>query len=700
MNVSSEDVRVSELMERIRAELAGRDKTPGSREAGASIPVPPPATVSLPDLPKPRFQARERYALNDFLALHDRDFIDAAYQGLLKRHADPTGTAHFLEGLRNGQVGKIEILGRLRYSPEGRALRVSVKGLASAYTVQRMYRLPVIGSIMAFGSTMLRLPRIMHNLHALESYQHQRNAEFEALLGDFARTANANQRQLTETVAAHVAAGERARKLLGEHATRLANLGAQHARTQARIEAGQGRIGALEQRGEATDARIDAAATRMEATEGRLNEHGVVTAALDARVQRAEALGEDSAGRLQSVGAQLAAVDSHLATLERARLDLAARLDSAEAAGAATSEKLRILDIELRARVGSFEAELARVAATEPRLAAVEATTATFGQRLTEAHHAASQTAAGLRENHTVLEQRLVELQLAVQTEQGATQMIRQRLSERLARIEGRVHEQALTLASTQRTKPAAEPAAKKTPAKSAPAPSRFDALYFAFEDRFRGTREDIRKRVAYYLPLLRESVVGREGASVLDIGCGRGEWLELLRDEKFSARGIDINEGMLAACREFDLDVIAGDALAHLKRLPDNALGAVTGFHIIEHVSLDTLIELLEQACRVVQPGGLVIFETPNPENLLVGACDFYTDPTHQRPLPPTMTQFLMESAGFVDVEVHRVNANLLPKLFDEPAENDARALRSALAFLRSAFLCAPDYSIVGRVA
>src|SRR5512135_3610155 len=137
MNVGSEDVRVSELMERIRAELAGRDKTPGSRDAGTSIPVPPLAAMPLPHLPKPAFQARERYALNDFLALHDRDFIDAAYRGLLKREAAPTGVAHFLEGLRNGHIRKIEILGRLRYSTEGRALRVPVRGLAVAYTVQR-----------------------------------------------------------------------------------------------------------------------------------------------------------------------------------------------------------------------------------------------------------------------------------------------------------------------------------------------------------------------------------------------------------------------------------------------------------------------------------------------------------------------------------------------------------------------------------
>jgi len=100
------------------------------------------------------------------------------------------------------------------------------------------------------------------------------------------------------------------------------------------------------------------------------------------------------------------------------------------------------------------------------------------------------------------------------------------------------------------------------------------------------------------------------------------------------------------------------------------------------------------------VEPGGLVIFETPNPENIFVGACNFYIDPTHQRPLPPVMTQFLFESGGFSDVEIHRVNANLLPKLFEAATADDPPALRSAVQFLHSAFLSAPDYSVVGRVA
>jgi O-antigen chain-terminating methyltransferase len=156
----------------------------------------------------------------------------------------------------------------------------------------------------------------------------------------------------------------------------------------------------------------------------------------------------------------------------------------------------------------------------------------------------------------------------------------------------------------------------------------------------------------------------------------------------------------MARECIDRGLDVKIEDALAYLKTLPDNAVGALTGFHIIEHLELDVFIALLEEAHRVVRPGGIVIFETPNPENVVVGSCNFYIDPTHQRPLPPVLTQFLVEAGGFADVDIHRVNAHLLPQLFLEPEEHDPPALRAVVDYLRSAFLCAPDYSVIGRVA
>jgi SAM-dependent methyltransferase len=660
-------LNVDELMARIRAEVARRKQFAQSKDvgSGACEPTHSAATVSLsplplPQLPKPQFAHAERYHLNDFLALHDEDFVSAAYRGVLRRSADVQGRQHFLTALRNGSLSKIEILGRLRYSPEGRRQHVPVQGLLPAFGVQHAYRLPVVGSLVAFAMALVRLPRIARNLQSLEGYQHQRNSELEVAIRNLALAAEGNDRQLdTEIARGEGGASELVRqtgKALADLRKRvdagdasieaaLGNRQEQLAELAASMESAGRRIVSLEQAKEQSTQRADDAQQRIE----RL--HGLVA---------------ESESRCNDLHSRIAAFESR-------RDELGSRLDTFDSRHREQESRIALLESHKQ----NVDKQLVDVIAMSQQTSAQLATT--------------------LRDALVSLEQRVDSLGAAIRFEEGDSRSSRLRLTERIARIEGRVHEHGLRLTQT--------PSIVKTRSvKGVPSAtqtlSRFDELYFAFEERFRGSREDIRQRLSYYLPLLHESSGDKEGATILDIGCGRGEWLELLRDEKFTARGIDVNEMMAKNCIERGLDVEVGDAIALLKQLPDNTLGALTGFHIIEHLPLDVLIDLIEQAHRVVRPGGLIIFETPNPENVVVGACNFYLDPTHQRPLPPVLTQFLVESGGFTDVSIHRVNAGLLPQIFDEPAETDAPALRSALSYLRSIFLCAPDYSVVGHVA
>lgn len=194
-------------------------------------------------------------------------------------------------------------------------------------------------------------------------------------------------------------------------------------------------------------------------------------------------------------------------------------------------------------------------------------------------------------------------------------------------------------------------PAARKeTPEEM---PGRLDAFYVSFEDRFRGPRKEIKKRVEFYLPVIRKARAGRPEAPVLDVGCGRGEWLELLKEHKLEASGVDINSAMLAQCRERKLEVAHADAIAHLRTLPEKSLGAVTGFHIIEHLELDVLMDLLAETIRVLVPGGVAIFESPNCKNLVVGATNFNVDPTHRNPVFPETAQFMLSIHGFEKVEL-----------------------------------------------
>lgn len=177
--------------------------------------------------------------------------------------------------------------------------------------------------------------------------------------------------------------------------------------------------------------------------------------------------------------------------------------------------------------------------------------------------------------------------------------------------------------------------------------------FYRAFEDKFRGSRELILSRLDVYLPFVRpiKEVSGQPNA--LDLGCGRGEWLELLDREGFDATGVDLDEGMLKACEQLHLNAHKADAIGYLESLPDASVGVISAFHMVEHIPFEALQQLVQQALRVLVPGGLLIMETPNTENVVVGTSNFYLDPTHQRPIPSKLLSFLTEYEGFARTKV-----------------------------------------------
>jgi O-antigen chain-terminating methyltransferase len=218
------------------------------------------------------------------------------------------------------------------------------------------------------------------------------------------------------------------------------------------------------------------------------------------------------------------------------------------------------------------------------------------------------------------------------------------------------------------------------------------DSFYVAFEDRFRGTRADIKSRQAVYLPLLHEAHAGTVERPVIDVGCGRGEWLELLRENSLTGRGIDLNRTMVELCtREFGLNCEEGDAVEILRNLPAGSAGAVTGFHIIEHLPFKQFIALLDESLRVLAAGGVIVFETPNPANLLVGSRFFYLDPTHRNPMPAEMTAMAAEARGFVNVEIRELHP--YPATFEAEDKVLARQLERF-------FFGPQDYALVAHKA
>jgi O-antigen chain-terminating methyltransferase len=212
------------------------------------------------------------------------------------------------------------------------------------------------------------------------------------------------------------------------------------------------------------------------------------------------------------------------------------------------------------------------------------------------------------------------------------------------------------------------------------------DNFYRAFEDRYRGSHELIKQRLHAYDPFTLPLAQLYPGGQVLDLGCGRGEWLELMSEAGFAARGVDLDEGMLEASRARGLDVELAEALETLRALPDATMALVSAFHLVEHLPFDQVQQVIREARRVLLPGGLLILETPNPENLIIGTTNFYLDPSHLRPLPPMLLAFTVEYQGFARHATVRLQEGAALK------DIDAIGMTELLEGV------SPDYSIVAQ--
>ncbi len=204
---------------------------------------------------------------------------------------------------------------------------------------------------------------------------------------------------------------------------------------------------------------------------------------------------------------------------------------------------------------------------------------------------------------------------------------------------------------------------------------------YVGFEDRFRGSQEDIRSRLVDYVPLFK----GR--SDVLDVGCGRGELLDLFKESGVGARGLDLNSEMVEACTARGLDAVEGDLVGYLESLPDGSLGGLIAIQVVEHLEPSYLMRALDVAFHKLRPGSPIVLETINPACWFAFFSSYIRDLTHVRPIHPETLEYLLTASGFsrarIDYRAPYPEADKLQPL--APSEGDTPVVADFVATFNS---------------
>jgi SAM-dependent methyltransferase len=666
---TSQEIDLGDLMHRIRSEIAKRRSEMQPAPASALAPTfrdnTPLSDRFVPDL-LPRSEAATHNSLEPaliqlnlsglgpkalasftpalsppidvtaLLALHDRAFVWAAYFVLLKRPPDEGGLSTYLRLLRTG-TSKIEILRILRRSDEGRIAATPVHGLQMRLFFLTFSRWPLVGPIAAALVALSSLPSTLRWQRSADGNILSKLEEIESAADESRCTTHRALRALED------AYNRMAQVIVSDpHEEPLRNLAASTESLRDEL---------LElSRAVEMKANRDDWQSHLDRVHSILR-HFDLEKAASTDVARAET----RIGEISEIVDSLARRKADIALLET----FTSRLD------AVSSETLS----RLESYHGGLTSQIQAVrGAHEVAVAAHEGSFLGVERRLQEALEAALNSVRSTLS--TLVETKLDrDIFVAAKAEvkgslERAVADLRDTLAKSLLPVRAQAHELKLFLLDQDRRLGILLDEARRGLTDRPPEEEqlrtlateedhRLDATYAALEDQLRGTRTDIKERQSIYVPYIRAAGAGTDKSPILDLGCGRGEWLELLRDERLHARGVDSNRVFLQGCLERELDAVEADAVMHLRTLKPNSVGAITSFHLIEHLPLKALIALLDESFRVLKAKGIIILETPNPSNLQVGSNTFYLDPTHRNPLPPRLTQHLLEARGFSNVKI-----------------------------------------------
>ena len=457
-------------------------------------------------------------------------------------------------------------------------------------------------------------------------------------------------------------------------------------------------IAALERRrGEAAEAIV----ARINHLARKLNGHDVQITSVEVAVSRFAPQVARVDARVAGVQAQVDGLAAQVQGMTR-RLDvMESRLDVVDRQIAILAEGIRARDdrltaveeVSVRTREDILRQDAALAEATAGQERQLREATADQERQLREATDVvradADRQFGAARDD---LDRRLVAHSRSVDAAQERGRALQERVSAAERRLRRLLTAGAEGTAPVVRVGPS--PLSERVDHDRSAMAIEFD--YAGFEERFRGSEEEVREHQRAYLDCFQDK------QPVIDLGCGRGEFLQLMREAGLSARGVDVDTDMVLLCREKGFDVTAADGEAFLAALPDDSVGGIFAAQIIEHLAPERVIGLVQLCQRKLSPGGVLVMETPNPTCLMVFADSFYKDPSHIRPLHPDMMQFLFETTGFEDVELRfsaPVSAAAWVPPLDAPAANREQ-FNEGLERLNRLLYGFQDYAIIGRAA
>jgi 2-polyprenyl-3-methyl-5-hydroxy-6-metoxy-1,4-benzoquinol methylase len=669
---------IDEIMDKIKKEVEGQ-RVPAEilqnpSNVSKKIEVNVVSKKSAESYTK-KLEHKKKYHINDFLKFNDYDFVATAYQCILQRQLDYGGEEIYLKKLREGRISKIEVLGRICYSPEGRRNKIKIKNLFLRFCIHTSFHIPLFGYIFRILTGIFHLPIILRNFQILENFTQMQQIHIEELreklylLGvetinklEFNVLKNEKVDKLEFAIMKEEKAERTELEALKEEKAERTELEALKEEKAERTE-----LEALkEEKAERTELEAlkeeKAERTELEALKEEKAERAELEALKEEKAERTEleALKEEKAERKE-----LEALKEEKADRTELKQNIIEVSENVSFVQSGTKDELSRITEKLTSTEADLKKDIAQVF---EKVAATKSGMKDELSLITE-HFVAGES--NFMDNIRQLSESISSTENSLKNDidqvAGSITTVESVIKDDIQNITKKVLNYSRSLIDQERRlvqflnearKRLPEPFSREQLDNLVSEESHMhDAMYAAFEDHFRGTREDIKERQKVYLPYIEKVMQQIDGGVILDVGCGRGEWLELLKEEGHEARGVDINRVMVSECADRALDVVESDVIEYLRAQKANSFSVITGFHIVEHLPYSALIKLFDESLRVLRSGGIVIYETPNPENLIVGAHYFYTDVSHINPLVPSSLQFLVEQRGFGKVEIKRLH-------------------------------------------